>query len=324
MVVAVAAPVVVGEADDVKEINMNPKKINALLTAVMLSGALTLPATAAHAGAITAFKTPEAAMEAFGAAIIDNDEAAKQAIVGANYRSVIPPVDADSRYLFLQNWAQSHKVEMDDENQARIAVGNSGWTLPLPLVKTKAGWIFDLKAGKEEITIRAIGRNELAAIKVAHAFVDAQREYAEKDRNADGVPEYAQKIISSPGQKDGLYWPDQAGQEPSPLGPRLAKAAVERGIKHPGSYYGYHYRILTSQGPQAAGGALDYITGKHMTGGFGLIMWPAKYGETGVMTFMVNQDGIVFEKNLGADTATKAAHLSSFNPDASWRKVDNP
>jgi hypothetical protein len=303
---------------------MSTNKITSLLAAVLLSGALALPTTAAHATATAAFKTPEAAMEAFGAAIIDNDEGAKQAIVGKNYRSVIPPVDADSRYLFLENWAKSHKVEMDGESRARIAVGDSGWTLPLPLVKTKAGWIFDLKAGKKEITIRQIGRNELAAIKVAQAFVDAQREYAEKDRNSDGVREYAQKIISSPGQKDGLYWPDEAGQEPSPLGPRLAKAAVERGVKHPGSYHGYHYRILTSQGSQAAGGALDYITDKRMTGGFALIMWPAEYGETGVMTFMVNQDGKVFEKNLGADTAAKAAHLSSFNPDASWRKVDNP
>ena len=303
---------------------MNTNKLNGLLAATFIAGALTLPVPAAHAAATAAFKTPEAAMEAFGAAIIDNDEVAKQAIVGKNYRSLIPPVDAEIRYRFLENWAKSHKVEMDGENQARIAVGNSGWTLPLPLIKTKAGWIFDLKAGKAEITIRQIGRNELAAIKVAHAFVDAQREYAEKDRNDDGVREYAQKIISSPGQKDGLYWPDEAGQEQSPLGPRLAKAAVERGTKHPGSYHGYHYRILTSQGSQAVGGTLDYIIDKHMTGGFGLIMWPAKFGETGVMTFMVNQEGKVFEKNLGPDTAAKAARIGSFNPDASWRKVDNP
>lgn len=303
---------------------MNTNKLNGLLAATLIAGALTLPVPAAHAAATAAFKTPEAAMEAFGAAIIDNDEVAKQAIVGKNYRSLIPPVDAEIRYRFLENWAKSHKVEMDGENQARIAVGNSGWTLPLPLIKTKAGWIFDLKAGKAEITIRQIGRNELAAINVAHAFVDAQREYAEKDRNDDGVREYAQKIISSPGQKDGLYWPDEAGQEQSPLGPRLAKAAVERGTKHPGSYHGYHYRILTSQGSQAVGGTLDYIIDKHMTGGFGLIMWPAKFGETGVMTFMVNQEGKVFEKNLGPDTAAKAARIGSFNPDASWRKVDNP
>ncbi|HQU80462.1 MAG TPA: DUF2950 domain-containing protein [Azonexus sp.] len=303
---------------------MNTNKISRLLAALLFAGALVLPATAAHAAATAAFKTPEAAMEAFGAAIIDNDEAAKQAIVGTNYRAVIPPVDADSRYRFLENWAKSHKVEMDGETQARIAVGDSGWTLPIPLVKTKAGWVFDMKAGKEEIIIREIGRNELAAIKVALAFVDAQREYAEKDRNGDGVREFARKIISSSGHKDGLYWPDQAGQEQSPLGPLLARAAAERGIKQPGSYYGYRYRILTSQGAQAAGGVRDYIIDGRMTGGFGLIMWPAIYGQTGVMTFMVNQEGQVFEQNLGPDTARKVERLRSFNPDASWRKVDNP
>lgn len=303
---------------------MNTNKISRLLAALLFAGAVALPAAVAHAAATAAFKTPEAAMEAFGAAIIDNDEAAKQAIVGTNYRAVIPPVEADSRYRFLESWAKSHKVEMDGETQARIAVGNSGWTLPIPLVKTKAGWVFDMKAGKEEITIREIGRNELAAIKVAQAFVDAQREYAEKDRNGDGVREYARKIISSPGQKDGLYWPDEAGQEQSPLGPLLAKAAAERGIKQPGSYHGYRYRILTTQGAQAAGGTRDYIIDGRMTGGFGLIMWPSMYGQTGVMTFMVNQEGQVFEKNLGPDTAKKVERLHSFNPDASWRKVDNP
>lgn len=303
---------------------MNTNKISRLLAALLFAGAMVLPVAAAHAAATAAFKTPEAAMEAFGAAIIDNDEAAKQAIVGTNYRAVIPPVEAESRYRFLESWAKSHKVEMDGETQARIAVGDSGWTLPIPLVKTKAGWVFDMKAGKEEITIREIGRNELAAIKVALAFVDAQREYAEKDRNGDGVREYARKIISSPGQKDGLYWPDEAGQEQSPLGPLLAKAAAERGIKQPGSYHGYRYRILTTQGAQAAGGTRDYIADGRMTGGFGLIMWPAMYGQTGVMTFMVNQEGQVFEKNLGPDTAKKVERLHSFNPDASWRKVDNP
>ena len=181
-----------------------------------------------------------------------------------------------------------------------------------------------MKAAVAAACAAGTGSVRAPAINVAHAFVDAQREYAEKDRNDDGVREYAQKIISSPGQKDGLYWPDEAGQEQSPLGPRLAKAAVERGTKHPGSYHGYHYRILTSQGSQAVGETLDYIIDKHMTGGFGLIMWPAKFGETGVMTFMVNQEGKVFEKNLGPDTAAKAARIGSFNPDASWRKVDNP
>ena len=303
---------------------MNTNLLKRPLAALLFAGVLAMPAAAAPVAAKQAFKTPEAAMEAFGAAIVNNDEAEKEAVLGKNFRTFIPPQGADIRYRFLEYWAQSHKVEMDGETRARIAVGDSGWTLPIPLVKTKAGWVFDMKAGKEEITIREIGRNELAAIKVALAFVDAQREYAEKDRNGDGVREFARKIISSSGHKDGLYWPDQAGQELSPLGPLLARAAAERGIKQPGSYYGYRYRILTSQGAQAAGGVRDYIIDGRMTGGFGLIMWPAIYGQTGVMTFMVNQEGQVFEQNLGPDTARKVERLRSFNPDASWRKVDNP
>jgi len=303
---------------------MNMNLLKRPLAALVFAGVLAMPAAAAPVAAKQAFKTPEAAMEAFGAAIVNNDEAEKEAVLGKNFRTFIPPQGADIRYRFLEYWAQSHKVEMDGDARARIAVGDSGWTLPIPLVKTKAGWLFDLKAGKEEMTIREIGRNELAAIKVASAFVDAQREYAARDWNGDGVREYARKIVSSAGHKDGLYWPDQAGQEQSPLGPLLARAAAERGIKQPGSYYGYRYRILTSQGAQAAGGVRDYIIDGRMTGGFGLIMWPAIYGQTGVMTFMVNQEGQVFEQNLGPDTARKVERLRSFNPDASWRKVDNP
>ncbi|QKV57925.1 MAG: DUF2950 domain-containing protein [Dechloromonas sp.] len=302
---------------------MNTNKLNRLIASLLLAGAVALPGKLL-AATTTAFKTPEAAMEAFGAAVNSDDEAAKEAILGKNFRAVIPPIGTEIRYKFLESWARAHKIEMESDGKARIAVGDSGWTLPIPLVKTKAGWVFDLKAGKAEIIVREIGRNELAVIKVAAAFVEAQREYARKDRNGDGVREYARKIVSTPGKQDGLYWPDEAGQEQSPLGPLLAGAAHRAGQKHPGSYHGYRYRILTSQGTQAAGGARDYVVDGHMTGGFGLIMWPAKFGETGVMTFMVNQDGQVFEKNLGPDTPTKVERLRSFNPDASWRKVDNP
>ncbi len=303
---------------------MNTNKLKRSLATLLVAGIVAMPSAVVHAEAMKAFPTPEAAMDAFGVAVIDNDEAAKQAIFGKNYQAVIPPVGADIRYRFLEYWAQSHKVERDGDVKARIAVGDSGWTFPIPLVKTKAGWLFDLKAGKEEMTIREIGRNELAAIKVASAFVDAQREYAQKDWNGDGVREYARKIVSSTGHKDGLYWPDAAGQETSPLGPLLARAAAEGHIKQPGSYHGYRYRILTSQGSQAAGGARNYIIDGRMMGGFGLIMWPAQFGQTGVMTFIVNQEGQVFEQNLGPDTAKKVERLHSFNPDASWRKVDNP
>ena len=301
---------------------MNINKLKRSLAILIVAGIVALPSAVVYAAAMKAFPTPEAAMEAFVTAVIDNDEAAKQAIFGKNYQAVIPPVGADIRYRFLEYWAQSHKVELDGDAKARIAVGDSGWAFPIPLVKTKAGWQFDLKAGKEEMTIREIGRNELAAIKVAAAFVDAQREYSQKDWNGDGVREYARKIVSSPGRKDGLYWPDEAGKEQSPLGPLVATASTERGVRQPGSYHGYRYRILSSQGPQAAGGALDYVVDGRMTGGFGLIMWPAKFGETGVMTFLVNHEGHVFEKNLGPDTAKKVERLHSFNPDATWRKVE--
>ena len=303
---------------------MNMKKLNPLLAAILLGGALALPAPAALAAGQRSFATPEAAMEAFGTAVIDGDEAALRAMFGANFRQLIPPVGAELRYEFIEAWAKSHKIETDGDRRARIAAGLKDWTLPIPLEKTAAGWRFDMKAGMDEIAIREIGRNELSAIQVANAYADAQREYFVKDRNGDGVPEYAQKFASSPGKMDGLYWPATANEELSPLGRRLADAAAEKGRK-PGTYHGYSYRILTAQGPDAPGGARSYIADGRMTGGFGLLAWPASYGKSGIMSFMINQDGQVYEKNLGSNTAAQAARVVSFNPDASWRKVsDNP
>lgn len=299
---------------------MNMNRLNHLLAAILLGGTLALPAQAALAAGQQSFATPEAAMEAFGNAVIDSDEAALQAMFGANFRQLIPPTGAELRYEFIEAWAKSHKIEPDGEGQARIAAGLKGWTLPIPLVKTASGWRFDMKAGMDEIAIRAIGRNELAAIQVAKAYADAQREYIASDRNADGVPEYAQKIASSAGKMDGLYWPTKANEEPSPLGRRLADAAAEKGRK-PGSYHGYSYRILTAQGPDAPGGARSYIADGRMTGGFGLVAWPTNYGKSGIMSFMINQDGQVYEKNLGAGTEAQAARIKTFNPDATWRKV---
>ena len=299
---------------------MNMIKLNRLLATILLGNALALPAPAVLAAGQQSFATPEAAMEAFGTAVIDSDEAALRAMFGANFRQLIPPVGAERRYEFIEAWAKSHKIELDGDGRARIAAGQKGWTLPFPLVKTAAGWRFDISAGIAEMRLRQIGRNELAAIKVAQAYADAQREYVARDRNGDGVPEYAQKIASSPGKMDGLYWPSKATEEPSPLGRLLADAAAEKG-RTPGSYHGYSYRILTAQGPDAAGGARNYIVDGRMTEGFGLILWPARYDQTGIMTFMINQDGQVYEKNLGPDTASQAARVKTFNPDATWRKV---
>lgn len=299
---------------------MNMIKLNRLLASILLGSALALPAPAVLAGGQQSFATPEAAMEAFGTAVIDSDEAALRAMFGANFRQLIPPVGAERRYEFIEAWAKSHKIEPDGDGRARIAAGQKGWTLPIPLEKTASGWRFDMKAGMDEIAVREIGRNELSAIQVVKAYADAQREYIARDRNGDGVPEYAQKIASSAGKMDGLYWPSKANEEPSPLGRLLADAAAEKGRK-PGSYHGYSYRILTAQGPDAAGGARNYIVDGRMTGGFGLIAWPTSYGRSGVMSFMINQDGQVYEKNLGPDTATQAARVKAFNPDATWRMV---
>ena len=301
---------------------MNMKKLNPLLAAILLGGALALPAQAALAAGQQSFATPEAAMEAFGTAVIDSDEAALRAMFGANFRQLVPPAGAEQRYEFIEAWAKSHKIEPDGDRRARIAAGQKGWTMPIPLEKSASGWRFDMKAGMDEIAIREIGRNELSAIQVAKAYADAQRDYFAKDRNGDGVPEYAQKITSSPGKTDGLYWPPKANEGTSPLGRLLADAAADKGRK-PGSYHGYSYRILTAQGPDAPGGARNYIADGRMTGGFALIAWPTSHGKSGVMSFMINQDGQVYEKNLGPDTATQAARVKVFNPDATWRKVED-
>jgi len=299
---------------------MNMNNLNRLLATILLGGALALPAPAVLAAGQKSFATPEAAMEAFGAAVIDSDEAALQAMFGANFRQLIPPAGAELRYEFIEAWAKSHKIEPDGDGRARIAAGLKGWTLPIPLEKTASGWRFDMKAGMDEIAIREIGRNELSAIQVAKAYADAQREYFARDRNGDGVPEYAQKIASSAGKMDGLYWPSRANGEASPLGRLLADAAADKGRK-PGSYHGYSYRILTAQGQDAPGGARSYLADGRMTGGFGLLAWPTTYGKSGIMSFMINQDGQVYEKNLGAGTTGQAARIQTFNPDATWRKV---
>ena len=303
---------------------MKLTQFSSRLAALALFSALSLPLAPAFAASGQAFKTPEAAMEAFGAALKDDDEKAKETLLGSNFRKFIPPQGAEIRYRFLENWAQSPKLLMEGEKTARIAVGDSGWTLPIPLVKTAKGWQFDLVAGKKEMTVREIGRNELAAMRVAKAFVEAQREFFAADFDGDGQRTYAPRIVSTPGKQDGLYWPDAAGQPQSPMGPLLAQAAAEGKIKQPGNYHGYRYRILDAQGPSAPGGARSYFVDQHMTGGFALLLWPAVFGETGIMTFMVNQEGQVFETNLGPKTAEKAARIQRFDPDSAWRKVDAP
>ncbi|HSD42734.1 MAG TPA: DUF2950 domain-containing protein [Burkholderiales bacterium] len=267
------------------------------------------------------FPSPEAAMNAFGDAVATSDDDAMNAILGADYRDLIPPVGAEGRYRFLAAWAKSHAIKPDGDAKAHVAVGNDGWTLPIPVVKTAQGWRFDTRAGAEEMRLRRIGRNELAVMQVMLAIFDAQKEYARQDRNRDGVLQYAAKFNSSPGKQDGLYWPTKAGESPSPLGPAVAAARAAGGSADAG-YYGYRYKLLTSQGKSAPGGAYDYVARGRMIGGFAVVAWPAKYGDTGVMTFIVSHDGVVYEKDLGPDTAARAAAMTRFDPDASWQKVE--
>jgi hypothetical protein len=294
-----------------------PQALRNLFAALALLVALAPAALAEQ----KAFATPEAAMNAFGDALATNDEDAMKTIFGADFRTFIPQASDEIRYRFLSAWARSHEIKPEGDAKAHIAVGDDGWMLPIPLVKTAQGWRFDTRAGAEEMRIRRIGRNERAVMKVVLAIYDAQREYAEKDRNGDGLLEYAQKFDSSPGKHDGLYWPTQAGEPQSPLGPAVAEARAAGGGRESG-YYGYRYKILTAQGKNAPGGAMDYMVRGRMIGGFAVVAWPAKYGDTGVMTFMVSYEGVVYEKDLGPDTAARARAIKRFDPDSTWRKVE--
>jgi hypothetical protein len=288
----------------------------AVAAAVALLVAWTPPALAQKA-----FPSPEAAMNAFGDAIATSDEDALKALLGPDFRTIIPPVGAEARYRFLAAWAKSHAIKPDGDARAHVAVGNDGWTLPIPIVRAPQGWRFDTRAGADEMRLRRIGRNELAVMQVMLAIYDAEREYARQDRNGDGLLEYAAKFTSSPGKRDGLYWPTKAGEPQSPLGPAVA-AARAAGSSSEAGYYGYRYKLLTGQGKNASGGAYDYTARGRMIGGFAVVAWPAKYGDTGVMTFMVSHDGVVYEKDLGPDTAARAAAITRFDPDSSWQKAE--
>ena len=220
--------------------------------------------------------------------------------------------------------ATADRVQIEDEgDQQVLEIGEQLWPFPFPLVKGEDGkWAFDTIAGIEEIVNRRVGENELQAIKTARLYVQAQEDYAADDRDADGVREYAQKLISSEGQMDGLYWPLEQGDGESPVGPFLDTAALEK-AKAGDGYFGYKFRILKRQGDNVAGGAYDYVTNGNMIGGFALIAWPAKYAETGVATFVVNQAGVVYERDFGPDTENIVAGIKTFNPGDKWSVVED-
>jgi len=273
------------------------------------------------------FASPEEAVKAFVEALKSNDVKALEAILGSGGRDLVssgdPVADEAVREKFLRRYGEKNKLEVT-ETKAVLNLGNDDWPFAIPIVKKDALWRFDAKAGREEILARRIGQNELSAIQFCLAYVDAQREYVLKDRDADGLLEYAQKFGSDKGKRNGLYWKVKEGEEQSPLG-SIAAAAQKQGYSKKGEkpqpFYGYYYRILTGQGKNAPGGAYDYMVKGNMIGGFALVAYPAKYASSGVMTFIVNHDGVVYQKDLGKNTEKAAQAMKLFNPDSTWKKV---
>lgn len=278
---------------------------------------LLLMSIAGPSAAQQAFSSSDAAAAAFTDALATNDPDAMGKVLGADWRQFIPTagIDMDDVYAFLAAWSKSHKIVTDGATTAHLAVGAQDWTLPIPIVKRGDGWRFDTRAAADEIRTRRIGRDELAAMQAALAYYDAQKDYALTDRNGDGVLEYAQRILSTPGRQDGLYWAALAGEAESPLGPAFGDAQPGQG------YHGYNFKILTAQGPNAPGGAYDYRIRGRMVSGFALVAWPIKYGDTGVMTFMVSHDGQLYEQDLGPGTAAAARAMTRFDPGPGWQQV---
>jgi Protein of unknown function (DUF2950) len=293
----------------------------------LVVGALAFFAAAPVAIAQQTYKTPDAAVEALVASAKTGDEKAALVVLGKDGEDIISSGDKVSddavRQRFVASFDTKHQIAMDGENKAILVIGDNDYPFPIPLVRKQNLWSFDTEAGRREVLARRIGHNELDAIQTSLAYVDAQYDYAEKDRG-DGVGAYAQRFVSTPGKKDGLYWPTAAGEEESPLGELFAAASRQgyRAGEGRSPYHGYYYKILTKQGRAADGGAHDYVVNGKMIGGFALIAYPAEYRNSGVMTFLVNYSGKVFQKDLGPDTADIAEDMTAFNPDKTWTQVD--
>jgi hypothetical protein len=279
-------------------------------------------------GKHTRFDSPQAAVDAFVTALQKNDQAEIGRLLGPGIEGLLssgdPVQDQADRERFLAAYAQKHSLQADGDATQVLIVGDNDWPFPIPVVQHDGQWHLDGNAGADELVYRRIGRNELGAIAVSRGFVAAQNEYASQGHDGDPAGIYALKLISDEGTQNGLYWPVAEGEPPSPAGPFVARAAAEgyrRGESGPTPYHGYYYRMLYAQGPNAPGGAKDYFKDGVLTEGYALIAWPAEYGVSGVQTFIVNQDGTVYQKDLGEDTATAADAILLFDPDASWTAV---
>jgi len=301
--------------------------IVASLAAPLAHAADPVPTTSARPAYVqNTYASPEDAAKALADAMRTDERKLIWRVLGPGaskfVRSGDPVQDEDAREAFVAAYDKSVKFERSGDAKATLLVGPTDFPFPYPLVMKGGRWQFDAKQGNEQVLDRRIGRNELAAMKVCLAYVDAQREYAKLDRDGNGLLEYAQRLMSTPGKRDGLYWPTKAGDPSSPLGPLTANARGQGyGRLGPGDpYHGYYYKILTGQGKDAPGGAYDYIVDGKMIGGFALVAYPARWGGSGVMTFICNHDGVVFERNLGKDTVATASAMTEYNPDAAWER----
>ena len=298
--------------------------MNRTLLALTISALL-----CASASAQQAFKTPDEAASALASAAKSGDPKAIVSVLGPDGTAIVSSgdevADAATRQKFLAAYDAKHQITMDGDSKAIMVIGTEDFPLPIPIVRKDGMWAFDTAAGRQEILFRRIGKNELDAMQASLAYVDAQNDYAAKDRGA-GPGVYAQRIISSPGKKDGLYWPTAQGEEPSPLGELVAQA-TKQGYRTGGGrtpFHGYYFKILDKQGAAAPGGELEYVVHGKMIGGFGLVAYPAEYRNSGVMTFIVNNQGVVYQKDLGPRTAQLAERMTAYNPDKTWQKVDVP
>jgi len=298
-----------------------------IVSGVLLTGGIAFGKAAPAAQKQKTFASPEEAVKAVITAARNNEDKELLAIFGSAAKDLIFSGDAvadkDRRERLLKAYDEKNSIVPEKAGMVMV-IGSDDWPFPIPLVKKGDQWFFDTKAGREEVLNRRIGQNELSTIQTMLAIVDAQREYAMNDRDKDALLEYAQKFMSDADKKNGLYWKTKEGEEPSPLGELAADARAEGYTRKdkPVPYHGYYYRILKAQGPNASGGAYDYLVKGNMIGGFAVVAYPAEYGNSGVMTFIVNHDGVVYQKDLGKNTATMAKAMRKFDPEKSWKKVD--
>ena len=290
---------------------------------------VSLPMAVHGADSGRTFATPEDALTALAAAVKAKDTNALQGIFGpalADIRNPDRVQAANNLQTFAAAFEANNRLVPESDSRCVLEVGEHSWPFPIPLVKRDGKWIFDTEAGEQEILNRRIGKNELETLQTMRAYVAAQREYASRDRDGSQVLKYAQRLFSSPGAKDGLYWPPDLEGEISPLGPLVATAhgegyagRSEDASRGPEPFHGYYFKILTRQGKHAPGGKYDYIINGNMIGGFAMVAWPAEYGNSGIMTFIVNQQGRVYQKDLGLKTSKLAPAMTRYDPDPTWQ-----